>query len=87
MPYVIRDCGEAWDQVSPPGEYLEYCHHDVGHAGSVGWTKDRGRAMQFATAGEALLFWKQASRSNPTRPDGKPNRPLTAWHVTLEPLP
>lgn len=50
-------------------------------------TMDPAKALRFDTAADALAFWKQTSRVVPMRPDGKPNRPLTALTVTVEQLP
>lgn len=44
-------------------------------------------ARKFDTQVEALRFWQQQSTVKPTRADGKPNRPLTAFNVTIEPYP
>ncbi len=46
-------------------------------------TKDVGRARRWATGGEALAFWRQVCQREPTRIDGKPNRPLTAFTVEI----
>lgn len=40
-------------------------------------------AMAFPDAGAALELWKTQSRVRPLRPDGKPNRPLTAYTVEV----
>jgi hypothetical protein len=40
-------------------------------------------ALHFENAGEALIFWSTESRVKPRRPDGKPNRPLTAFSVEI----
>jgi hypothetical protein len=50
-------------------------------------TRNRDEAMVFASAEEAWDFYRQQSTTHPTRPDGKPNRPLTAFTVTIEPMP
>jgi hypothetical protein len=42
---------------------------------------DPADAQRFAFVGDAIGFWRQAYG---TRPDGRPNRPLTAWTVDLE---
>lgn len=42
-------------------------------------------ALHFPSVTAASEFWKQIDPRQPTRPDGKPNRPLTAFSVTLEP--
>lgn len=54
--------------------------------GQLTTTPDVGRAKQFSTQVEALRFWQQQSKVNPTRPDGQPNRPLTAYSVTIDPV-
>jgi hypothetical protein len=46
-------------------------------------TDDPAEAMQFADDAAAVAYVKQVSASCPLRPDGKPNRPLTAYHVEL----
>ncbi len=43
-------------------------------------TDDPAKARRFADAGEALEFWRM---SYGIRPDGKPNRPLTAYTVEV----
>ena len=44
------------------------------------------RALRFPRASDALDFWRQRSRYVPFRPDGKPNRPLTAYHIEIRRL-
>lgn len=67
------------------GQYVESFSHDVNGWRGVGtFTADRRKAMQFITFDEAWEFWGRRSRGYPTRPDGKPNRPLTAYSVVIE---
>lgn len=40
-------------------------------------------AMRFPSVSEAFDFWRQRSKTVPNRPDGKPNRPLTAVSVEI----
>jgi len=47
-------------------------------------TANLNDALKFETWPAAFEFWKQQSRRCPTRTDGKPNRPLTAFTVTFE---
>lgn len=54
--------------------------------GRVVWTRDRNSAMQFINSAAATSCWQQVSTVRPTRPDGKPNRPLTAFTVTVQPV-
>jgi hypothetical protein len=53
--------------------------------GELHWTADRTEAMRFDGAGAALEFWKTQSVTVPLRPDGKPNRPLTAFTIEIVP--
>ena len=72
---------------SPLGQYL--VGHDpeaFGGRGWAEWTADLTKARQFTDYGAALDYWRQVPRTRPTRPDGQPNRPLTSFTVTLEPL-
>lgn len=52
--------------------------------GDLRLTKDRDKALRFATAPAALAFWQQSPRCQPLRPDGRPNRPLTAYTIEIE---
>lgn len=56
---------------SPSGMELN-CYLEV--------TADPAKAREFQTLEEALAYWRQ---ENGVRPDGKPNRPLTAFSVEL----
>jgi len=54
--------------------------HGVYHGGRLESTASRAEALHFATAAEALRVVQQQCG---VRPDGKPNRPLTAWHCEI----
>lgn len=43
-------------------------------------TDDPSKARQFSSAADAMEYWR---RSYGLRPDGKPNRPLTAYTVEI----
>ena len=45
-------------------------------------TRNPAEAKRFATAGDALAEWRRPAGM---RPDGRPNRPLTAWTVEIVP--
>ncbi len=47
-------------------------------------TSNKSEARQYADSIEAFGHWKQQCKREPVRPDGKPNRPLTAFTVELE---
>ena len=84
---VIRIHSTAWGAKSDlTGRYLKSYDPDArGGRGTVETTEDRDQAMQFADAGAAMECWRRPSKVLPLRPDGKPNRPLTAYNVEIEP--
>ncbi len=70
---------------SKSGKYLKAYNPDVnGFKGDIQVTADRADAMRFPDAAAAAAYWRQQSKTLPHRPDGAPNRPLTAFTVTLE---
>jgi hypothetical protein len=56
-----------------------------GGQGAVTFTADRDRAKRFDSPGTAAAFWRTQSRVRPLRPDGQPNRPLTAFTMLTQP--
>jgi hypothetical protein len=48
-------------------------------------TPDPDQAKKFPDFIEAAECWKRVCKRTPTRPDGKPNRPLTAFTVKFVP--
>ena len=46
-------------------------------------TPDKANASRYEV-GEAFEVWKAVDPANPRRPDGEPNRPLTAFSVEFE---
>lgn len=61
------------------GEYLldmDFEAHDG--LGELTTTPDVAKAKWFADMADALEFWGRSPKCRPIRPDGKPNRPLTA---------
>lgn len=53
--------------------------------GHVELTRDISQALTFRDKLAAFECWRQQSKRRPLRDDGKPNRPLTAWSVEIEP--
>lgn len=53
--------------------------------GDVVVTKYIEKAMKFDKREDAFALWKTQSTAVPLRLDGKPNRPLTAFTITVEP--
>lgn len=74
-------------EVGGRGWWLEGCDVDADNGrGTVSFVPDIGRAKSFATAAEAAAYWQRVSTVRPLRRDGKPNRPLTAFTLAIEPL-
>lgn len=52
--------------------------------GAIVWTDMKEAAKVFDSTSDALEFWAQRSTVRPDRDDGRPNKPLTAYTVSLE---
>jgi hypothetical protein len=79
---VLQIMGDALGgRVPPIPTYVRDCDFEV--LSGVIFTQNRDRAKQFENAEQALEYWRTQSKTNPLRPDGKPNRPLTAYTVTV----
>jgi hypothetical protein len=50
-------------------------------------TDHPSRAKVFPTFTEAAAYYRTRSVHHPDRTDGKPNRPLTAYTIVIEPVP
>lgn len=67
------------------GQYLRGYDPDAFDGrGLADWTPDRADAMEFPDVLAAITLYRTVSKVRPTRHDGKPNRPLTAFTVTIE---
>lgn len=55
--------------------------------GLMGHSPDPAHALRFKGFKEVLELWQMQGTVTPTRPDGKPNRPLTALLVSPKRLP
>ena len=70
------------------GMYLHSADFDAnGGIGDMAFTSDPARAMRFASSDEVLELWHTQSTVLPLRPDGKPNRPLTALTIQIVEAP
>jgi hypothetical protein len=88
MKYRIVIDGLADGRTTPiDGAYLKSVDFEAREGrGTIVGTRDPKKAMLFDSHALAMLFWKTESKTVPTRPDGKPNRPFTAYTVTVEPV-
>jgi hypothetical protein len=55
-------------------------------SGRAEWTDDLAEAMKFPDQISAFRCWRARSTTAPTRPDGKPNLPLTAYSIMCAPI-
>lgn len=76
---LMRHAVEGTD---PPWGYVEFFDPDAhGGPGAIKLTSNRRLARRFASKGDAFEAWRQQSSVKPLRPDGKPNRPMTAFSI------
>jgi hypothetical protein len=47
-------------------------------------TRHRGQAKRYPSTAAAMSELRRVSATHPTRVDGKPNRPLSAFNVSIE---
>ena len=58
-----------------------------GGGGHIDFTTKHEMAMRFASIEDAIAAYRTQSTVRPLREDGLPNRPLTAYSVSIERLP
>ena len=83
--YLIRIVAHADGRPCPlAGQYVVSFDPDQHRGrGHLDTTRKIDNAMHFTDEVSAFEFWRQQSTVTPTRPDGKPNRPLTAYTVEM----
>jgi hypothetical protein len=82
-PYRIRVMGLVGDDRTPlrPVYLATYDPTAADGQGLVSWTSDLNEARTFDTLESAMACYQHQVG---LRPDGKPNRPLTAFTVAFE---
>jgi hypothetical protein len=76
------------DGAPASGPYLEWFNVDANNGrGADSWTHDVTKAMRFPSFKAAMECLQSQSTVTPLRSDGRPNRPLTAYNVTIEQVP
>jgi hypothetical protein len=74
------------------GQLLQYYDpeikdpRDPRRTGYTKWTHDPLMAIVYRTGQDAMAEWMRVSVAVPLRPDGRPNRPLSAFTITIMPL-
>lgn len=87
--YAIKILGLSIDYPTHhAGKWLMKFNPEYDDGRGMVWsTNDIEKAMKFETATEAMALYRTQSKIHPIRlTDGKPNRPLTAFNVTIEKL-
>jgi hypothetical protein len=87
-PYVMIASGPVYLSLEKQidEQYVEsYDPEAFDGRGDAQFTSNRARAKQFASHADAWQFWMQVPKSRPRRADGKANRPLTCFTITIEP--
>ena len=65
------------------GNYLQDYNPEAHNGrGDATFTPDVAKAMKFDSFYAAMECWSRQSKTLPLRPDGKPNKPLTAFSVS-----
>lgn len=84
MVMVRIICAASFDVVTPhDGRYVKAWNpHTPFGVLAVTSTDDVSKARQFTNTAEAMKEWNTVSNIESVRPDGRPNKPLTA--VTVE---
>jgi len=83
---VIRIMGLADGRPCPAaGEFIASMDFEAhGGRGDLVTTPHLANAKHFKDMGEAFNFWRASPANKPTREDGQPNRPLTAYTVAFD---
>lgn len=87
---LLRDLWvEDYDVDAEPLVRASIIHSDGSMTINCAWggvirlTPDPERAVRFVSTSKALQAWNTQSKQRPLRPDGLPNRPLTALTVEI----
>ena len=85
MKVLMRIAGTATVIATDAQQWLLAFDVDAhGGRGDIKLTTDKTKALRFDDMIAAFECWKRVSTVRPKRPDGKPNRPLTAYTVTFD---
>lgn len=91
-PYVIRilacaDGAPLKGLEGGPNLFVEsYRLDDAAGRGAVVFTHEPAKARRFDTKTACFAAWSATHQRAPVRPDGRPNKPLTAYHAEFLPL-
>jgi hypothetical protein len=91
--YVLQVVGLVGDELNPGpddagGRWLKAFDPEfAGGRGIVDLTTRLEEAARFPSMQAAMACYTYRSRTLPTRPDGQPNKPMTAYTVTVAAAP
>lgn len=88
MKVIVQCLGSASGRpLGVEGQYLKsYDLEAYGGQGFCDFTKDPAEAMRFDDLAAFHRAYSSTPRCRSMRPDGKPNRPLTATHWEIIPV-
>lgn len=83
--YVLKCVGYANGTPCPyDNQYLKWYNPNLLYGELGAWTTDQNLALKLPNVIEALGIWRMRRIVDGwTRPDGKPNRPLTAFNIEI----
>lgn len=90
---ILLHAIESTGEVFYPPQYLAEYDPDINDPDDSdisGWVKgtfNPSRAKHYPDAAAAMAEWKRVSKTRPVRPDGQPNRPLSAFTIEIVPAP
>ena len=77
-------CTPGWYETEKWGYLKSYDPEAYGGRGEVTFTGSIDEAMEFADRHAAWACYFQVPKCAPSRPDGRPNRPLTAYTIFID---
>lgn len=86
---VIGVAGYGYDGALevPDPAYVAEVDLEFAHGrGRARLTENRSEAIRYPSKAAVFEAWRASPESRPVRDDGKPNRPLTAYSITPEPV-
>ena len=86
--YVIRIMSDALGgRTRLDGQCIKTFNPDANNGrGLITACSSKIEAKRFKTTADAHSFWMTQSTIDPVRPDGQPNRPLTAFTIEIIPV-
>jgi hypothetical protein len=85
MPFIMKLYSLAHEpNTLYPNKFLKSFDPDGNNGrGEYDTARDLSEAQLFITAKDAINLWQTVSKLRPFRPDGEPNKPLTAFNIEI----